>query len=172
MNDVCGFVVYSIPSLKANFTLVQPTLITEPPLLKVYAEDPSYADKENPPNYTKYYPLDLFATIPKTGTKVFYATNPTRTDAMTFEIFEPCYGLTYTKPAIWYNDGRNAPGLSFDLRVEQPVLFDRFTVSFINQEISQDHLKSCGKVAYGPGVIGGKGGVIKFGTLTDEIQNQ
>lgn len=91
---------------------------------------------------------------------------------MTFDIQDLCYGLTYTKPSIWYNDGRNSARLSFILRVVQPVLFDRYAVTFINQEINEASLKTCGTVAYKPGVIRDKGGVIQWGTLKDPNQNQ
>jgi hypothetical protein len=110
--EVCGVIVYSLQTPYKPCTIVQPDSITSSPKLKVFTKDPLDADKDEPINYARAYALDLKAYIPKA--QIFkYADTQARKDALTYRIQDNCFGLTYEKPSIYYNDGRNAPGKTY-----------------------------------------------------------
>ena len=154
------------------FTIIQPTPADDKPKMQVFSKNPLHANKDDPVNFTRAYALDVKASNSKGAFSVTYATTQARQDAMTFSIQDLCYGVTYSKPMIYFNDGRNAPKDTEYLLVVQPILFDPYDVKMYHQtfKIDSGDSSKCGQLTYS-GKQTGDPSVIKMGSTKDEKMN-
>ena len=77
--------------------------------MKVRSINPLNAENSEAQNYSKAYALDLTAYNYKGEWTVNYASNQAKVDALTYKIQDLCFSVTYSKPNLYYNDGRNSP---------------------------------------------------------------
>ena len=77
--------------------------------MKVHSINPNDAEEREDLNYSKAYALDLTAYNYKGEWTVNYASTQAKVDALTYTIQDLCFSVTYSKPSIYYNDGRNSP---------------------------------------------------------------
>ncbi len=96
--EVCGAIIYSLTTSYDPFNLVQPIFSNQPPTMQVFSDDPLHANKEDPVNFARSYALDLRVSNPRAGVLMNYAITPVKQEAMTYQITDQCYGLTYSKP--------------------------------------------------------------------------
>lgn len=77
--------------------------------MKVFSKYPLHAANDTALNYSKAYALDLTAYNYKGDWTVNYTSNQAKKDALTYYIQDLCFSVTYSKPNLYYNDGRNSP---------------------------------------------------------------